>query len=548
MIGDIDQFSGYRIDIRSQITDSSGQVLSPVIIDDILSVNIGEEYYSIATIMAYVFLSKEFGKKFLIYRDGNPFNVQINNLTLGTQEEALSVLKTLPEEIERFLLISINEGMVEILRFARLDCTVPDKVPESRRDHFHKKFAKQYWITESGQLWSLHKGEFRKWATDRLGYHFCSWCADGKSIRVTAHRECAKRFVLNPDPTRFNVVNHLQHGPIVDGKEIKNDHYSNLDWTDQSGNMKWASMQRGGVSPADVVVIRTDDDGKETRFKSIEAASKAHGKDRKTCIRDAIAAKRTYLGYMWRYESPRKQVTIPEPPNAIVFGPNPIYLICPTEQEVYSRYLGHFVAKRTDQHGRSRVLLRIDNKHAAFFIHRLIAEALHGPISPGSVVDHLDENPSNNDQKNLNVVTQKENMIRYIERRGLKCVTNRPCLGYKDGVFRSFLNCRIAANFLGRANAVAVARSRSLKLDGMYFCWYVENKSLESYAVELDERLRPEDKIIKDSNGKIYWHRNDLGPDAQYSIVSLTTTIAWLRFFYHNETSILIKTSDNFLN
>ncbi|RXZ77936.1 hypothetical protein EBB07_28150 [Paenibacillaceae bacterium] len=48
------------------------------------------------------------------------------------------------------------------------------------------------------------------------------------------HRLVAKLFVHNPDPDKYDVVNHIDRNKT-------NNHYANLEWCDQSYNMKHAS-------------------------------------------------------------------------------------------------------------------------------------------------------------------------------------------------------------------------------------------------------------------------------------------------------------------
>lgn len=51
--------------------------------------------------------------------------------------------------------------------------------------------------------------------------------------RKLVHRLVAKSFVANPNPEQFDMVNHL------DGDKANN-HFSNLEWTDNSGNQRHA--------------------------------------------------------------------------------------------------------------------------------------------------------------------------------------------------------------------------------------------------------------------------------------------------------------------
>lgn len=50
-------------------------------------------------------------------------------------------------------------------------------------------------------------------------------------------------------------------------------------------------------------------------------------------------------------------------------------------------------------------------------IHRIVAETFLGAIPKGYDVDHIDGDKSNNNITNLEVVTHKENMIRYYQRQ-----------------------------------------------------------------------------------------------------------------------------------
>lgn len=50
-------------------------------------------------------------------------------------------------------------------------------------------------------------------------------------------------------------------------------------------------------------------------------------------------------------------------------------------------------------------------KHKTYKVHRLVAEAFHGPAPfEGAVVMHIDENAANNRAENLKWGTQKENL------------------------------------------------------------------------------------------------------------------------------------------
>lgn len=56
---------------------------------------------------------------------------------------------------------------------------------------------------------------------------------EGKAERKFVHRLVAKAFVSNPDPSKYNVVNHLDENK-------KNNKAENLEWTDHQGNIQYS--------------------------------------------------------------------------------------------------------------------------------------------------------------------------------------------------------------------------------------------------------------------------------------------------------------------
>ncbi len=67
-------------------------------------------------------------------------------------------------------------------------------------------------------------------------------------------------------------------------------------------------------------------------------------------------------------------------------------------------------ATRPDKDGYPRVVLCNAEKHQMFHVHRLVAEAFHGPCPPGLEVRHFpDRDPANCRADNLKYATPKEN-------------------------------------------------------------------------------------------------------------------------------------------
>lgn len=118
------------------------------------------------------------------------------------------------------------------------------------------------------------------------------------------------------------------------------------------------------------------------------------------------------------------------------------YTILPNVGLIWSKKSGRFVgykhkdgyyqAKLTDDNGRKNIRQ----------LHRVIWEALYGPIPSGMEVNHIDEDKSNNKIENLNLMTHKDNCNwgtrnERIGKAVTKAQTNgsrsKPVGAYKDG-------------------------------------------------------------------------------------------------------------------
>jgi len=79
----------------------------------------------------------------------------------------------------------------------------------------------------TGRMWTPQERDKRK-----LGY--LSVCINGKNYSI--HRLVAEKFVQNSNPEKFTIVNHKDNNP-------SNNIWTNLEWTDQKGNMQHCRMQ-----------------------------------------------------------------------------------------------------------------------------------------------------------------------------------------------------------------------------------------------------------------------------------------------------------------
>ena len=98
------------------------------------------------------------------------------------------------------------------------------------------------------------------------------------------------------------------------------------------------------------------------------------------------------------------------------------------------------------------VLFANNNYRKKFLVHRLVYEAFNGKIPEGYTIDHIDQNPQNNNIDNLQCITKQENIKKSNNH------SSRPAKSYlvidsKTGEEKKFVNAEEAAEFLGVSSA-----------------------------------------------------------------------------------------------
>lgn len=124
----------------------------------------------------------------------------------------------------------------------------------------------------------------------------------GPVVRTTIHRLVAEAFI--PNPNNLPEVNHID-------TDKQNNHVSNLEWTDHSGNMKHAYAH--GINTEGITRYRESErvpvTNGETTFESISAAGKwLVEKGRSKNLASAISGisvvihkkRKTFGGYSWK--------------------------------------------------------------------------------------------------------------------------------------------------------------------------------------------------------------------------------------------------------
>ena len=94
-----------------------------------------------------------------------------------------------------------------------------------------KNYENLYSVTTDGRVYSHISNKFLKPQIMANGYYTVTLCSAESRVSAYIHRLVAETYIDKPE--HFNVVNHK------DGDKCNN-HLSNLEWTDYSGNLEHA--------------------------------------------------------------------------------------------------------------------------------------------------------------------------------------------------------------------------------------------------------------------------------------------------------------------
>ena len=119
--------------------------------------------------------------------------------------------------------------------------------------------------------------------------------------------------------------------------------------------------------------------------------------------------------------------------------------LCSRTKKVTARRLPRHLAQETSYDGYKRVVLSNCGKHRHFNVHRLVAMAFIPNPKGLPQVNHIDENPANNNAENLEWCTGKENCNhglhrqRIVERQTNNVYRSKPVCQYTiDGKYINY--------------------------------------------------------------------------------------------------------------
>lgn len=112
--------------------------------------------------------------------------------------------------------------------------------------------SKLYELSNYGNIRNKYNKVLKSFTYIKRGT-YKAYSLDG--IQYTAHRLVAKYFVNNPNPIKYNIVNHLD-------KNTHNNYFENLEWTTNKDNLEYSNVaQRVSNKLSKNKIYQYDKDG-----------------------------------------------------------------------------------------------------------------------------------------------------------------------------------------------------------------------------------------------------------------------------------------------
>ena len=245
--------------------------------------------------------------------------------------------------------------------------------------------------------------------SDLSGYYKISLTNGDNKKQHLAHRLVAEYFVENQDPDNFKIVDH------IDGNKLNN-HFSNLRWTTSSENTKNWQSQRTNHNK----IEQYDLDGNLIKTWDSSASIAKELNFNSGSLRACIHDKLKYKGSFWKYvkEDRKHQCKLDVDLNDYVcigtikgldFSR---YSISKDGSSIIHKITEKEITFNITEYGYKVVNLSYNQKsRKTLYVHKIINQVLkNGDYN--DTIDHVDGDTQNNSLDNLEVVTQKENMIR----------------------------------------------------------------------------------------------------------------------------------------
>lgn len=267
-----------------------------------------------------------------------------------------------------------------------------------------------------------------------------------KNYKYFIHTLVAKTFVDNPNPDKFNQVNH------IDGIKI-NYQASNLEWCDQSYNTKHAQEILGKCGrKVEVRQLKRNGELIE-KFESIKAASISTGLSRTSiaafCEKDDDEKRKWSSKQKWGWEYVHPRLEESPPLDGKEYPGFPGYSVT-SDGRVYSSKVNRFMRLQQDDKDdyvsiwlSNPSVLKSNIKGKKFYVHKLVAELYLDPVPGKTQANHIDRDKEHVNVINLEWVTPAENVQHCVStgvsHSGRKAVTKFSLEGEKLGTYASIV-------------------------------------------------------------------------------------------------------------
>lgn len=127
------------------------------------------------------------------------------------------------------------------------------------------------------------------------------------------------------------------------------------------------------------------------------------------------------------------------------------------------------LSPKTDKDGYQAVCITHEGKHKHRRVHRLVYEAYVGEIPKGQTIDHIDNNPKNNNINNLQVLSRASNTSKatsqpvtiWLDGEELKFKSNKEAYKYLEVSESSYFNYK-----KGKTPYIKKYKGRNLVIEG----------------------------------------------------------------------------------
>ena len=168
-----------------------------------------------------------------------------------------------------------------------------------------------YYVSDAGKVYRVDEGGSAKELTASMcknGYYKVSYQRkEGGSKAEWLHRIVALAFVDNPNPEKFNTVNHIDENPA-------NNRADNLEWCNNSYNMRYGKQFIRRMFTRKPVSQYTLDGDYIASYASATKAATLFGKKlNESHISDCCIGKRPQAcGYIWRFKDETEPMLLNE--------------------------------------------------------------------------------------------------------------------------------------------------------------------------------------------------------------------------------------------